>query len=99
MSATARMCRLSRIFAGKRPIDDLATWGYEPEANWGTLFTSSGEERVPSKQGRYHDYYEAFADAVRNETPPPVTAEAGAQVLAVLDAARQSAEEGRSVSL
>ena len=23
------------LFAGKRPADDLAAWGYEPEANWG----------------------------------------------------------------
>jgi predicted dehydrogenase len=87
------------LFAGKRPTDDPAAWGYEPEANWGTLRTASGAERIPSEQGRYHDYYEAFARAVRNGTPPPVTAETGARTLAVLDAARQSAAEGRSVSL
>jgi predicted dehydrogenase len=87
------------IFAGKRPSHDLATWGFEPESNWGTLFTAEGSERIPSEQGRYHDYYEAFASAVNDGLPPPVTAEAGIQVLGVLDAARQSAEQGRSVSL
>lgn len=87
------------IFAGKRPVHDLAAWGYEPELNWGTLFTAAGGERIPSEQGRYHDYYEAFARAVAEGTEPPVTAEAGAQVLAVLDAARQSAEAGKSVPL
>jgi predicted dehydrogenase len=87
------------IFAGKRPADDLAAWGYEPEANWGTLFTAEGAAIVPSEQGRYHDYYEAFATAVRDGTPPPVTAETGARTLAVLDAARQSAMAGRSVDL
>lgn len=87
------------IFAGKRPADDLAAWGYEPEANWGTLCTEKGAERVPSEQGRYHDYYTAFAAAVRDGTPPPVTAETGARTLAILDAARQSAGEGRSISL
>ena len=87
------------IFAGKRPAQDLDAWGFEPEENWGTLFTSAGADRIPSEQGRYHDYYEAFASAVDNGTPPPVTAEAGARVLAVLDAARQSAELGKSVSL
>jgi len=87
------------IFAGKRPVDDLAAWGYEPEANWGTLATAAGAERIPAEQGRYHDYYEAFANAVRDGTPPPVTAEQGARTLAVLDAARQSAAEGRSISL
>ena len=87
------------IFAGKRPADDLAAWGYEPEANWGTLRTAEGTERVPSEQGRYHDYYTAFAASVRDGTPPPVTAETGARTLAILDAARQSAAEGRSISL
>ena len=87
------------IFAGKSPVDDPASWGYEPEANWGTLRTAAGPEIIPSEQGRYHDYYTAFATAVREGTPPPVTAEMGARTLAVLDAARQSASEGRSISL
>ena len=87
------------IFAGKRPTDDLAAWGYEPKANWGTLHTARGAEVIPAEQGRYNDYYEAFAKAVRDGTLPPVTAEQGARTLAVLDAARQSALEGRSITL
>ncbi len=87
------------IFAGKRPADDPALWGYEPETSWGTLRTSAGSEIVPSEQGRYHDYYEAFAKAVRDGTSPPVTAEQGARTLAVLDAARQSDVEGRTIKL
>lgn len=87
------------LFAGKRPADDLKAWGYEPEANWGVLRTSAGPEIIASEQGRYHDYYEAFARAVRDRTSPPVSAETGAGTLAVLDAARQSANEGRSVDL
>lgn len=87
------------IFAGKRPVHDLAAWGFEPESHWGTLYTRTGAERIPSRQGRYHDYNEAFAKAVREGCPPPVTAEEGIRTLAVLDAARQSANEGRSISL
>lgn len=87
------------IFAGKRPADDLAAWGYEPESAWGTLHTAAGAETVPSEQGRYHDYYAAFARAVADGTPPPVTAEVGAATLAILDAARESAVSGRSVTL
>ena len=87
------------IFAGKRPADDLRGWGYEPEANWGILRTAAGEERVPAEQGRYHDYYEAFAHAVRTGGRPPVPAEEGAATLAVLDAAQVSAAEERSVDL
>ena len=87
------------IFAGKRPADDMAAWGYEPETNWGTLHTEAGATPIPSEQGRYHDYYEAFETAVRTGTRPPVTAEEGARTLAVLDAARQSAAEGQSIRL
>jgi predicted dehydrogenase len=87
------------VFAGKRPVNDLAAWGYEPEANWGTLFSALGRETIPSEQGRYHDYYEAFASAGRDGTAPPVTAETGARTLAILDAARLSAAEGRSITL
>ena len=87
------------IFAGKRPSHDLSQWGFEPETHWGTLFTGDGSQRIPSEQGRYHDYYEAFSSAVADGKPPPVTAEAGILVLAVLDAARQSAEERWSVLL
>jgi predicted dehydrogenase len=87
------------IFAGKRPSENLATWGFEPESNWGTLNTADGSKRIPSEQGRYHDYYEAFARAIADGAAPPVTAEAGAMVLAVLDAARKSAEQGCSIPI
>jgi len=87
------------IFAGRRPLHDLAGWGYEPEEAWGVLATAAGDERIPAEQGRYHDYYSAFARAVRDGTPPPVTAADGTAVLAVLDAARASSETGRSVDL
>ena len=87
------------IFAGKRPADDMVAWGYEPETNWGTLHTQAGVTRIPSEQGRYHDYYEAFETGVRTGTRPPVTAAEGARTLAVLDAARQSAVEGQSINL
>ena len=84
---------------GRRPADDLVSWGYESEEHRGTLPTVAGEERVPSEQGRYHDYYEGFARAIRDGTAPPATAEEATRTLAVLDAARKSAAEGRSVEV
>jgi predicted dehydrogenase len=67
--------------------------------NWGILATENGRKVIPSEQGRYHDYYEAFAEAVKTGGEPPVTVVVGARTLAVLDAARQSALEGRSITL
>ncbi len=87
------------IFSGKRPAQNLAAWGYEPESHWGRLHTAAGITRVPAEPGRYHAYYEAFAAAIRSGGPAPVTAAEGIRTLAVLDAARISAVEGRSVSV
>ncbi|MQB46128.1 gfo/Idh/MocA family oxidoreductase [Rhizobium sp. ICMP 5592] len=87
------------IFAGKRPADDLSAWGYEQEDLWGSLLTADGMERIPSEQGRYHAYYEAFASAVATGGPPPVTAEEAIATLCVLDAARLSAREGRTINV
>lgn len=87
------------VFAGLRPADDPDRWGYEPEENWGQLHTALGTVAVPSEQGAYHAFYEAFAEAVRTGAPAPVTAEEGIATLAVLDAARLSAVRGRTVCL
>lgn len=87
------------IFAGQRPIDDLNAWGYEPKAYWGTLYTDAGAKQVPSEQGRYHDHYAAFRDAIQTGSDPAVTGEAGTRVLHLLDAARESAAQGRSIIL
>ena len=87
------------IFAGRRPVDDPAGWGFEAPDLWGTLSTAAGAERVPSEQGRYQGYYEAFARAVKEGGPPPVTAAEAIETLAVLDAARISAAEGRVVTV
>ena len=87
------------IFAGRRPVDDLAAWGYEEKSRFGHLHTATGIEEIASEQGRYHDYYEAFAEAVRSSGAPPVTALEAAATLEVLDAARISAAEARVVSL
>lgn len=87
------------IFAGRRPVDDPAEWGFEEPELWGTLRTPHGSERIPSEQGRYQAFYEAFAQAVSMGTPLPVTADDAIATLAVLDAARLSATEGRSILL
>lgn len=87
------------IFAGKRPANDPAGWGFEPPEHWGTLHTAAGYERIPAAQGAYHDYYQTFAAAVRHGSKPPVTTEQAIRVLEVLDAAFISAREGRIVDI
>jgi predicted dehydrogenase len=85
--------------AGRRPADRPAAWGYEEEDRWGTLTTATGTARVPSEQGAYHAYYEQFALAVAGEGPQPVPGTEAVHTLEVLDAARLSDAESRSVDI
>jgi predicted dehydrogenase len=87
------------IFAGKRPADDPEGWGYEQPELWGMLRTRIAEERIPSEQGCYQAFYEQFERAVATGGQPAVSAAEATATLAVLDAARRSAEEGRTVDV
>lgn len=87
------------ILRGERPEGRRAVWGYAAPGDWGVLASGSGRSRVPSAQGDYCLYYEAFADAVRTRGLPPVSATQAAAVLEVLDAARESAMSGEVVHL
>jgi predicted dehydrogenase len=97
--ATSTDVQAEAIFAGRRPADDLEGWGYDSPEHWGLLATAAGERRVPSEQGRYHDLYSQFAAAARADGEQPVPSEEGIRTLMVLDAARLSAEQGRSVNI
>ncbi len=81
---------------GLRPGEG-ADWGAEPESAWGTLGTDGSVRPVPSLPGDYPAFYAAVAAALRDGTPPPVTALEAAATLEVIEAARRSAHEGRVV--
>ena len=87
------------IFAGSRPVDLGAAWGYESKDRWGTLHSASGPAPVPSERGAYQDFYTRFAAALRGEADPPVPAKGAIHTLEVLDAARVSEAEHRVVVL
>ncbi|MFF8290357.1 Gfo/Idh/MocA family oxidoreductase [Streptomyces sp. NPDC016309] len=86
---------------GRRPGPG---WGAEPEALWGRIGAgesppTGGGTPVPSVPGDYPAYYAAVAAALRDGTPPPVTAREAAAALDVLEAARRSARDGVTVTL
>jgi predicted dehydrogenase len=87
------------VFAGRRPVDEGDTWGYDAPEHWGTLHTAAGSRQVPSERGAYQDYYTRFAAALRGDGDFPVPAEQAVHTLEVLDAARLSAAENRVVEL
>ncbi|WP_351232828.1 Gfo/Idh/MocA family oxidoreductase [Streptomyces sp. NPDC002133] len=89
---------------GERPFPGDTGWGEEPESLWGRI--GSGESPLtgggrPARTlpGNYPAYYAAIAAALRDGTPPPVTAHEAAAALDVLEAARRSAHEGVTVEL
>ncbi len=89
---------------GARPGRGAGAWGVEPEALWGRVGegespVTGGGRPVPTLPGDYPAYYAAVASALRDGTPPPVTAEEAAAALDVLEAARRSAREGVAVEL
>ncbi|KUH36776.1 MULTISPECIES: Gfo/Idh/MocA family oxidoreductase [Streptomyces] len=88
---------------GARPVAG-EPWGVEPEALWGRVGAgesplTGGGRPVPTLPGDYPAYYAAVAAALRDGTPPPVTAGEAAAALDVLEAARRSARDGVAVAL
>ena len=87
------------VRAGDRPEGRRLDWGYEAEARWGTLSTNGHSRAIPSLQGDYTNFYDRLAEAVVTGGPGPVPAAQGVEVLRVLDGARLSAAEHRTVTL
>lgn len=87
------------IMSGRRPVNGPAGWGFERPELWGELSTEQGRTRVPSAQGAYFRFYEQFAAAVAGTGPQPVPAAEALATIKVLDAARASAQEGRTIAL
>ncbi|MEU7136813.1 Gfo/Idh/MocA family oxidoreductase [Streptomyces sp. NPDC046261] len=88
---------------GLRP-DGSGPWGVEADSSWGRLGAgesplTGGGEPVPTLPGDYPAYYAAIAEALRTGGRPPVTAGEAAAALRVLEAAKVSAEQGRTIAL
>ncbi|MEO5775131.1 MAG: oxidoreductase [Sphingomicrobium sp.] len=73
---------------------------YGRDANDGSLTGADGNRRtVPSERGRYLDFYEGVADAILDGAPVPVSARDARDVMALIALAKESAREGRRLSL
>lgn len=83
--------------AGRRA--DEPGFGAEPPDRWGRLVRGDESEPVPTIPGRWTDFYAAVRDCLREGTPPPVAASDALRGLEVIDAARQSVEQARLISL
>ncbi|WP_179756130.1 Gfo/Idh/MocA family protein [Kineococcus aurantiacus] len=88
------------LLSGRTPATEGAAWGTEPPSRWGALaLGGDAVRRVPSEQGRWPDFYAAFARAVRGQGPVPVDPWDAWRTCAVVDAARVAARDGVTVRL
>jgi len=91
----------AQLQAGKSPSDE--DYGIEPESEKGLLHTVVDgaiiREYLPSLRGNYLDFYEGMYQAIRNNTPLPVTAQDGKKVIQIIEAAFKSNKEKRVIEL
>jgi scyllo-inositol 2-dehydrogenase (NADP+) len=86
---------------GKIPKE--GSWGAEPEENWGqlTVANSDGSStvcRVPSAASDYRDYYANVRETLLGRSKPAVTHEQMLDTMRVLELARESSDQRRTLS-
>lgn len=90
-----------RLLAGEKP--NKHDWCEEPESEWGLLKTTKEgnvlKAFIPSERGNYLDFYEEVYQAIVHDEIEPVTAAEGVQTMKIIEAAIESAREGRVVKL
>lgn len=74
-------------------------WGLESESQWGMLSLADGSppRKIPTERGDYRQFYAGMRDAILDGAPLPVTTEQSLATMRVLELARQSSLEGRTV--
>jgi predicted dehydrogenase len=86
------------LVAGHSPAT-RADWGVEPEHRWGRVFRDDTSAVLRSERGAWDTFYPAFAAAVRGAGPVPVDPWDAVATAQVLDAARESANDGTVIRL
>lgn len=72
-------------------------WSDDPEQRWGRLGTEDEAEPIRTAPGAYAEFYSRLVDALRQRGPVPVDPGDAVVALTVIEAARQSAEDGSVV--
>lgn len=80
--------------AGRRPEPG---WGEPAESEWGRLGTPGEARPYPSLPGDYPAFYAGVVSALRDGAPAPVDPRDAVDTLNVLELARRSAAEGRTL--
>jgi scyllo-inositol 2-dehydrogenase (NADP+) len=97
------------LIKGTRPpeLGSPEPWLPEPESAWGTLTTATkltepvefSREPYPSVTGDYRLYYANVRDAINGTAPLAIPSEDAYRVIRLLDLARQSAQQRRTLEV
>ncbi|WP_434650811.1 Gfo/Idh/MocA family protein [Pseudomonas sp. D1-2] len=85
--------------AGLSPATEGERWGTEEHRRWGWFEHGAERERVASERGCWLAFYQRLQTALQGDGPLPVAARDALATTRLLDAARQSAEQGQVVCL
>ncbi|MEV0564013.1 Gfo/Idh/MocA family oxidoreductase [Dactylosporangium sp. NPDC050588] len=83
--------------AGRLPTEP--GWGEDDPARHGVLTVDGQDQPVATEPGAYQRFYEGLVLALRDGAPPPVDPAGSIATLAVLEAARRSADDRQVVKL
>lgn len=79
---------------------DSPIFGVDPESEWGTLqILEDKSNRIPTENGDYRGYYANVRDALLGKAPLAVTAEEAWRTTRLVELARQSSREQRTLSV
>ncbi|MBD2611355.1 Gfo/Idh/MocA family oxidoreductase [Nostoc punctiforme FACHB-252] len=87
--------------AGMKP--NTEDWYTEPESEYGLLHTEKDakviREKIKSSQGSYLGYYDAMYQSIVHHQPIPVTAEDGINVMQIIEAAINSSNQQKVITV
>lgn len=89
----------AQLRSGMSAVDP--DFGIEPGSQWGRLTdgASGRSEVIPSERGRWTEFYARVRACIETGAEPPVSGEAGRDVIRVVEAALESSTTGRRVAL
>ncbi|MFT4856923.1 MAG: scyllo-inositol 2-dehydrogenase (NADP+) [Algoriphagus sp.] len=86
----------AKFKAGQIPEGE--DWGVENPEKWGRVFYSESEESYPTENGDYRIFYQNIAKAILGEESLLVSIPQTISVLKIIEAAFESAAQGRRIS-
>jgi len=87
----------SKLMKGLLP--NIKDWGKEEEQNWGIVHSNEGKYKYPTIEGSYADIFENIYQAIANKSELLVKPEEALEVIRVIEIAKKSFEEKRTVFL